>query len=288
MEQTCVHERRKCVNHGPDTVDWPLIEIIHPEDSLTRNVTHLMVVYVLRGSTDAAFETETRYPLAEGDLMLFPPGTRIALTSAAADTSLVLMKVVNRVVLCDKYVFGRIWENIDTDGLRHRHLAANRTVRAYMELLAETVGGPLRCYRFMEIKILELFHYLRAYYRPDELAAFTQPLMSPNARFMYFIWNNYRAVRSVEQFAGLANCSMSAFQVRFRHVTGMSPSQWLNEQKARNVFHELSAGEKSLKEISDEYHFASVSHLGTFCRRYFGQTPGELRPGTWRGGRKTD
>jgi AraC-like DNA-binding protein len=282
MEPFCAHENRKCVNFGSCSDEWPMIEVKSNVGNFIKEVTHLMVVYVMEGGIDLSFGTVDGYHLPEGNLMLFPPGISLSVRVTDKPTTLVMFKIKNRLVLCDKYVFGPLWFNIDTSNVRHDHLEANPMVRMFMELLVENIDGPLRCHRFMEIKILELFHYLRAYYRPDELARFTQPLVSPNAQFMYFIWNNYRKVRNVNQFARMANCSLSAFKVKFKNVTGMAPSQWLAMQKAQGVFHDISAGDKSLKEISQEYHFSSVSHLGTFCRKNFGQPPGTLRPGTKR------
>jgi AraC-like DNA-binding protein len=238
-----------------------------------------MIAYVMRGSLEVSFGTVDKYPLSSGNMMLFPPGTALSCRVSQGPAAVILLKIKNRIVLCDKFVFGNISQNGTTPTLLpHTHLDSHPTIASFMEQLAADVTGQMRCFKFMEIKILELFYYLKAFYRPDELARFVQPLQSPNAQFMYFIWNNYRSVHNVNQFARMANCSLSAFKVKFKNATGMSPSQWLSEQKARNVFHEISRGEKSLKEISQEYHFSSVSHLGTFCRKNFGQSPGNIKP----------
>jgi AraC-like DNA-binding protein len=258
------------------------VELKSVDKSFEKDVTHLVIVYVMEGEVNLSFGTMRNHTLTEGGLMLFPPGIRLSVKPVGGPAKLVALKIKNRLVLCDKYVFGEIWYNVDTTSLQHTHLEAVPMVRVFMEMLVDNITGPLACHRFMELKIVELFHYLRAYYRPEELAGFTQPLVSPNAQFMYFIWNNYRKAHNVNQFARMANCSLSAFKVKFKNVTGMAPSQWLALQKAQGVFHDISAGDKSLKEISQEYHFSSVSHLGTFCRKTFGQSPGNLRPGTKR------
>jgi AraC-like DNA-binding protein len=231
----------------------------------------------MEGGVELSFGTVRKYPLLEGGLMLFPPGIKLSVRITGESASLMILKIKNRIALCDQYVLGQVWHNTDSAKLSHSHLEANQMIKTYMELLAENVTGPLCCYRFMENKIVELFHYLRVYYTPEELARFAKPLVSPDAQFMYFIWNNYRKVNNVIQFARMANYSLSNFKIKFKHVTGMSPSQWLNEQKARGVFHDITAGDKSLKEISEEYLFSSQSHLGTFCHKYFGKSPGSLR-----------
>jgi AraC-like DNA-binding protein len=282
MEALCIYENRKCVNYGNYSDGWPIIEVKTIVGNLEQNVTHLTMLYVMDGEIDLSYGTIDGYSLVEGNLMLFPPGIKLSIRVRDGSSTVVMFKIKNRLVLCDKYVFGQIWYNIDSTNLRHSHIEANPMLRIFMELLVENVTGPLACFRFMEIKTLELAHYLRAYYRPEQLAAFTRPLVSPNAQFMYFIWNNYRKAHNVKQFARMANCSLSAFKVKFKNVTGMAPSQWMALQKAQGVFHDISVGEKTLKEISQDYHFSSVSHLGTFCRKNFGQSPGMLRPGSRR------
>jgi AraC-like DNA-binding protein len=280
MEPLCAHENRKCVNYDHCSEEWPIVEVKSITESFEKEVTHLMIVYVMEGEVNLSYGTVRDYHLSEGEFMIFPPGVRLSVGVGEQPAKLVALRIKNRVVLCDKYVFGELWYNVDTSRLRHTHLVAIPMVRIFMELLVDNVTGPLACHSFMETKILELFHYLRAYYDPEELAGFTQPLVSPNAQFMYFIWNNNRKAHNVNEFARMANCSLSAFKVKFKNVTGMAPSQWLALQKAQGVFHDISAGDKSLKQISQEYHFSSVSHLGTFCRKNFGQSPGMLRPGS--------
>jgi AraC-like DNA-binding protein len=209
--------------------------------------------------------------------MLFPPGTKLSVRVVKEPITIVLLKISNRIALCDESLFGKMWRNVNVTNVRHSHLVGNRMIRTYMELLVENLIGPLHCYRYMENSILGLLHYLRGYYTAEELAGFNRPLISPDVQFMFFIWNNYRKVNNVTQFAQLSNCSLSNFKIKFKHVTGMSPSEWMNEQKARGVYHEIVNGEKSFKEISDEFHFSSLSHMGTFCRKHFGDSPGILR-----------
>jgi AraC-like DNA-binding protein len=255
-----------------------VIEVVKLTQTVVKPVTYLTVIYVMRGATQVSFGTDGDHRLAQGDIMLFPPGISLICRPTQNPTTVIMLKARNRIVLCDRFSLENLHQNLNEDPPVHTHLEAHPTIRKFMEQLAEDVSGPMRCFQFMEIKITELFFYLRAFYRHDELARFAQPLLSPDSQFMYFIWNNYRKIRNVTQFALLANCSLSAFKVKFKNATGLSPSQWLSKQKARNVFHEISRGEKSLKEISQEYHFSSVSHLGTFCRKNFGQSPGNIKP----------
>jgi AraC-like DNA-binding protein len=225
-----------------------------------------------------SFEKRQNHILTEGDLILFPPGIRVT-GRTDEQTKAVILRVKNDVPLCDKYTLEYLYKGRDTSKLRHTHLKANPIVKAHMELLAQNIDNGLLCVRYMENNMHDLFFYLRAYYDDDELAGFNLPLLGSNATFMSFIWSNYRKVHNVIEFAKLANSSLTAFKVKFKKVTGRPPSKWLAEQKARNIYHEITCGQKTFKEISHEYHFSSVSHLGTFCRKNFGSSPGNLKPG---------
>jgi AraC-like DNA-binding protein len=232
----------------------------------------------MEGATNISFGTADDYYLARGDIMLFPPGTSLICRPSKHPAAILLLKIKNRIVLCDNFSLENLLQYGFCAPLYHTHLEAHPVIVSFMEQLVDNISGPMRCTRFMELKITELFYLMRAFYRPDELARVAQPMLSPDAQFMFFIWNNYRKIRNLNEFATLAKCSLSNFKVKFKAATGMSPSRWLSEQRSRNVYHEISRGEKSLKEISEEYHFSSVSHLGSFCRKTFGQSPGEINP----------
>jgi AraC-like DNA-binding protein len=229
----------------------------------------------MEGTLHLSYGKTDDYTLTEGNLMLFPPGIRVVgRTSPRAQT--MLMRIMSSPP-CDRNALKYLYQDADKSQLSHRHLESNGMVKLHLDYLAENVTRGLQCAHFMEIKVQELMCYLRADYGRDELRQFNLPLLSADARFMDFVWANYRDVHNVTQFAEKANCSLSAFKVKFKRVTGIPASQWLAEQKARNVYREICCGHKSLKEISAEYHFSSVSHLGTFCRKNFGKSPKSLK-----------
>jgi AraC-like DNA-binding protein len=276
MEPSCTFDHKKCINS--DLKEWPLIEVVDLTHDLVRPVTCLTIVYVMRGVLEVTSGTSPAYALNAGDLMLFAPDTYLTCyVEPTTSVTAIMLKIRNRVAVCDKFSFGNLFQNDNHSPVSHAHLAATPTIRAFMDQLVVDITGPLRCFRFMELKIIEFFYYVKAFYCSSQLSRFVQPLLSPNAQFMHFIWNNYRKVRNATEFARMANCSASTFKIRFREATGLSPAQWLNEQKARNVFHDIRCGEKSLKEISEDYHFSSVSHLGVFCRKKFGISPGTIK-----------
>jgi AraC-like DNA-binding protein len=276
MESLCVTQNRKCVHYGSD--ETPIVEIFPSTNHFERNVNHTFILYVLQGSLKFSYGLIRDYVLNEGNLMIFPPGDKIS-GRTSEQAKIMALRIRDDISLCDKYRVENLYRGRDTTELRHTHLKGNEMVRAHMEQLTRNIENGLLCVRFMAMKVQELFFYLRTYYTDDDLARFNLPLLSSDARFMDFVWQKYREAHSVKQFARMANSSESAFKIKFKRITGKSPSQWLEEQKIRNVYHEISCGQKTLKEIGREYHFSSVSHLGTFCQKHFGKSPGQLKPG---------
>jgi AraC-like DNA-binding protein len=256
--------------------DNPLIEILPPKNHFDVNLKNTIVLCILRGAMKISYGNVKDYVLAEGNIMLFPPGIRLS-GGTNERAKILVLRINDGVNLCEYYRFNKLYQDANTKKLKHSHLESNKMVKQYMDSLAENITNGIRCSRFMNIKLQELFCYLHAYYEFEELQGFILPMLSPNAQFMNFIWQNYRKVHNVKEFAVLANSSQTAFNDKFKKLTGMPPSKWLTEQKAKNVYHDIRNGQKSLKEISSEYQFSSVSHLGSFCRKNFGTSPKGLK-----------
>lgn len=276
MECFHIPEHRRCENYESDKA--PMVEIIQDVENFERDSTHTFIVYILYGTISISYGTVPEYTLAEGDFMLFPPGIRIT-GRLKNPVKTLLLRIDDRVSLCDKYTLENIYHGRDMTGLRHTHLAGNQVVKRHMEGLAECVSDGLRCNRFLIIKLQELFYYLRVHYSKDELARFNLSLLGTNSQFMDFVWKNYRRAHNVKQLAQLANCSVDVLKEKFKRITGMPAGEWLAEQKARNIHHDIYCGQKTLKEICAEYGFCSPSHLGAFCQKKFGKSPGRLKPG---------
>ncbi len=274
MTTSQVPLNRRCANYGTDA--RPLVEILPPTAHFERDVSYTFMLYVLKGTVHISYGKTNTYTLNEGNLMLFPPGIKVSGRTCNLSQTM-LLRVRDNLSLCDKYTLEMLYRDIDTTKIRHTHLESNMMVQMHMDLFAENICRGLQCVRYMEMKVMELFCYLRADYEKEELQGFNIPLLSADAQFMDFVWRNYRKAHNVSHFAKIANSSPSTFKMKFKKVTGIPASQWMMEQKARNVYHDICCGQKTLKEVSREYHFASDSHLGTFCRKHFGKSPKQLK-----------
>ncbi len=76
------------------------------------------------------------------------------------------------------------------------------------------------------------------------------------------------------------NLSTSYLQRLFKHQTGVSMSQWLNEQRLRRAAHLLSNSYLSVKEIADTIGYGHASSFIRAFERRFTQAPARYRKQT--------
>jgi AraC-like DNA-binding protein len=234
-----------------------------------------LIVYILSGTLSLSHGDTHDYILSEGDFMLFPPGEEISVKIEKSVTTLVL-RINEHIKLCSEYALEKLHKG-QIGEVSHTHLRGNRKIKAFVEEWAETIEHGVQCIRFSAIKTEELFFMLRLYYPEDELARFYFPMLGADAQFMNMIWKNYRAAHNTIELASMTNQSVSRLSKEFKRIIGISVGEWMVERKVQNVHYDLYHGDKSLKEIASEYHFASPSHLGAFCKKKYGKSPAALR-----------
>jgi AraC-like DNA-binding protein len=129
---------------------------------------------------------------------------------------------------------------------------------------------------FFDLKRNEFYHILLHLYSKTELSAFFAEAIAKNIQFKKFVWDNYKSVKNVKEFAVLANYSTSGFIKKFKKSFDESPYRWMQLQKSQQILHEINKGVKPLQEIADDYGFSSYQHFANFCKSSFGFPPSEI------------
>lgn len=96
------------------------------------------------------------------------------------------------------------------------------------------------------------------------------------ARALKTIQNNYAGKLDVEQLAGMAHLSVSAFHRAFKEITSDSPMQYLKKIRLTKA-RELMIQENLKAYIAaDKVGYESSSQFSREFKRYFGQSPAEV------------
>lgn len=142
-----------------------------------------------------------------------------------------------------------------------------------MKLLAEGLG----CVHFHSMKRDELFLLLRAFYPKEDLARLFYPVIGRNMDFKDFVLSHYKEVADIKEFAQLANLSLSTFNRRFKESFQQSAQKWIATRRAEEVLRDIRMTNFTFEELAHRHHFSSASYFASFCKKYYGMTPREVR-----------
>ena len=160
---------------------------------------------------------------------------------------------------------------------RKTQLSAYPPIKRVFSSVLDALDEELYCIHYQELKRQELLLLLRLYHKAEELHGLFAAILHQNNAFKQFVFENYRHVNDVNEFASQANMSLRNFQRRFKAEFSCSAREWLIARRAESVRQELRATNKDLMTIATEYGFSSMSYFTSFCKNYFGMTPSEIR-----------
>jgi AraC-like DNA-binding protein len=126
------------------------------------------------------------------------------------------------------------------------------------------------------IKHIELSVILRSFYTKKEVASIFHPIAGKAIDFRVEVMRNYRKVAHVDDLASLFGLEKRTFGRQFKNEFGMSPYQWILNQKAKHVRFSLIASKQTLDAIRKEHGFKFPGHFTRFCREQFHMTPSKL------------
>lgn len=233
------------------------------------------IVYIEKGQVELRDSASYLQQVGEGELCFLPPGlSRNIYAVSEATLTIFCLPGSMRVCKLENKIEGK-----DEINLREviYVLPVRKEVKEFLLNLKMHVGNTSICPRFFILKTEELFLLLNAYYNETERQRFFHYEGNRDSQFFYFVLSNYNKVKTIKELATLASVSLSSFEKTFRRVFEMAPRQWMKQKRAELLRNELVYSEKPLKEVSELCGFASPSHMTSFCRKYLGMTPGEVR-----------
>jgi AraC-like DNA-binding protein len=96
------------------------------------------------------------------------------------------------------------------------------------------------------------------------------------ARALNTIQNNYAGKLDVEQLAGMAHLSVSAFHRAFKEITSDSPMQYLKKIRLTKAKDLMIQENLKAYIAADKVGYESSSQFSREFKRYFGQSPAEM------------
>lgn len=98
-------------------------------------------------------------------------------------------------------------------------------------------------------------------------------------QFMRLLERRYRQSRDVSYYASLLNISPKYLGIVTRRVTGHHVKAIIDHYVVLQIKQSLVTEQKSVKEISWDYHFCDISFFCRYFKRHTGLTPQQFRNG---------
>ena len=243
------------------------------------SVLYSSLFFVLEGSVHLVDDVFSEQAVPAGEFFLLTKGTYVK--GRAAQGSLVIRCFFSKEMqLCNRFSLEQLGAFVaDKATCSFATLPICERLDEFLRLTVRYLDDGLSCMHFHQGKRNELFWLLRGYYSKEDLAKLFYPLLNTDLDFRDFVVENYKKAKDVKELSALAHQSLSTFNRHFKKAFGIPAAEWIEKEKAKDLYREICITDRPFSEIADEYNFSSASYFTTFCKRHFGKTPKELREG---------
>ncbi|MBF0649361.1 helix-turn-helix transcriptional regulator [Dysgonomonas sp. GY75] len=244
---------------------------------LTEQSVQHIIIFLLEGEVTYSFGMYHNRRMRSGQALYLPVGYNFSYR-AESEALLLFIRPYSTLQFCDCYSLqDLIRRTLDTGMDSPWLLEIKEPVKGYTDMLVCCIRKGLCCGYYNELKINELIYLFGEFYTREELALFFSEALSRDAGFSHYVMNNYHKYSTLSELASSMNMSLSSIEKHFRKAFNTSGYKWMNDHKAKKIFHALRAGDHNLKELSLEFGFASESSFNRFCKQRLGRPPGEIR-----------
>ena len=258
----------------------PLVEVRRISQTITEDISLYFneIVFVLRGKLYFEMRGNLSVEVDAGRLFFLPANNKLFYKSFAGSTVLIL-RLKNDMQLCHTFNLNRLNSNINKvkKTVTLETLEINTRLKYFAKGLVDTWKEGLKCRFYFQAKITEALIMLRAYYAEEQLFRFFYLYFTPDVAFAEFVQANHLKYPAVNDFANALNMTPQQFSRRFNSIFGEAPYGWMQREKAQLIYGEICRGNKSLKDIADEYGFHILANFNRFCKMSFGMNPREIR-----------
>lgn len=271
-----INEHLICKNY--EKGNKAVFEKITLREGLTFNkeLAEAEILFVTKGEFKITFNNISR-TVTKGTIILFLPVQRFTI-DPLEDVDILTFRIKGPIYLCNIEPLEKLMSEGQNQEIKEfLFLKYNKRIEQYIELLSNCLDDGLSCKCLAEIKSKEVFYYFRAYYSKEELKTFFAPLFTKDYEFTVFVLQNFKEMKTVQQFAESYGYSLSKFEREFKKIFNVPAYQWMIQQKSNLIYNELVYTNRTLLDIADEYDFSSLSQFCDFCKRFLGTTPGKIR-----------
>lgn len=215
--------------------------------------------------------------LCTGEVMFIPRMSECSGT-ALSDVTLLVHKFNNTVCQTEKCILSFLYSHRYIDSKIYCcKLTAPNSMQVLMNTVTTYITDKTHDADLWKLKHKELIWIFTRYYAAEELRMFFHPMTDEQVPFRNLVLTHYRKANDTEELANLCGYGIHTFRRLFKKEFDVPVYQWLIKKRAENIQYRLLQPFVPLTDIIDEFNFSSPQHFNSFCKKYLGDTPGNLR-----------
>jgi AraC-like DNA-binding protein len=253
-------------------------------DEITRKPPRITFVFVIRGEFEFSLDRRITLLAGENDFFIVP---------GQADYTMLGISNGRLLLYCvhsNMKFFRKIRENVFRRGLPDNNtentiLQMDMFIRKNIDMCIDMIERRLTCNICLKFTMEILFTFIISMYPAEKLTGFFAPAFGINKRknihidsqFRNIILENGNKVFSVDLMAKLTNKTVPTFRNHFHRIFGIAPKVWIERERKKFVYSELTASNKPLKEVALSAGLGSETRLYNYCSKTFGKTAKSIR-----------
>ncbi|NDW09764.1 helix-turn-helix domain-containing protein [Dysgonomonas sp. 520] len=231
------------------------------------------IILIISGRLNISFSDVQKNYVSANKLFFLPAGYRCMINTLES-SSFILIDINDENYLYDNF---RMTEFKNAEQQIVNYLPFNNVMNGYIHSLLIYKNKNIDYNFLADIKAKELICILKASYTKKELNELFSTYLTNDLYFTEQVRKLSQDIRNVIELADQMHYSYSGFNKKFRKVFGVSAYSWLRKRRANTVYHEIYHTDKSLKQISTDNKFATLSHFNEFCHKVLGDSPRQIR-----------
>ncbi|MDR2084623.1 MAG: helix-turn-helix domain-containing protein [Bacteroidales bacterium] len=270
-------EHLKCFNYSTEEDALINLKSYNRGEIIEIKPPNNLIAILMSGEMSFSYGEILNNKFNPGDILLHPHHSKCVI-NVLQNSTVMFFVLRTDLTFCDHFSFEKLYNNkIERNDPSPYILKSNKLIKDFFVMLQKYMTVGIRCSYFLEIKIKEFFFLLRTFYTKEDLNNFFYPILNSDFDFAVQVFRQYKKVANVKELAETWNYSLSGFEKRFKKVFGETAYQWKQHQRAKDVYHEINCTNKTFAEIAFEFDFSSPAHFHNFCKKYFHNTPGNVR-----------
>jgi AraC-like DNA-binding protein len=276
---SAINYSNPCENCGKNCVSNIDIPDYHEGTVIDKTAFSALLFFVVEGRVEVSCGSASKRTVEKNFFFLIPSETRYSIRFP--ETGKVVFFCPGEELIVE-YLFKNLCEFYKTKRLQCENsdiytLEIEQHVGYSLTDFMRVKDSGLSCMEYVKCKSEELMILLLNYYSGEDLACLFHPVFKGNVAFKTIILRNKNRLFTVEEFVSATHLNRDIFRLRFKEIFGMTPTKWIQRERAYSIFRELTDINKPIDYIIENYGFSNYPCFVRFCNKHFKKTPALIR-----------